>query len=93
MQPIENRNGKHGIEDMLRLKILSQAEREKEVLEQKLSYLTNSINSLNRYDELNNRKSPKSLRESYSVGGHRKEEWREEIEERAKELARKKKMA
>jgi len=42
--------------------------------------LSNSINALSRYDVLNNRKSPKNIRESYSVGGDReKEEWRKDI--------------
>ena len=45
-----NGGGKGGsFEDMLRIKMVRQAEKQRLNLEHKLSYLTNSINALNNY--------------------------------------------
>lgn len=65
---------------MMRKKILSQAQKEKEALEEKLNYLSHSIVELSKFDLINRAKSPLAMRQSYSVVEKRgKEEWRKEI--------------
>ena len=67
--------------------MISDAAREKQQLEQKLQYLSQSINSLQKYEEYRNMRDHKSLRQSLSISGNRKrEEWRTEIEARSKQI-------
>lgn len=92
--PFISKSHQHGFEDMLRNKILSDATREKQHLEQKLQYLSNSINNLQKYEEYRNLRSPISQRHSFSLEKKReKEEWRKEIEERALKIDKKRKIA
>lgn len=90
---MEKKEEKTGYEEMLRKKFLEQIEKEKEELEHKLGYISNSINSIKKYDQLKAVvRSPMSMRESYTMGVNRQnEEWREQIKVRSKELEERKK--
>ena len=86
-QQIPNNADKYDIEQNIRKKFMSKVEKQKQELEHKLGYITNSINSMKKYDRLKAAlRSPDALRNSFSGSSsrYRDEEWKEQIARRSK---------